>query len=126
MDLANLIQRIPKAELHLHIEGTLEPELMMKLAQRNRIKLPYASVDEIRRAYNFSDLQSFLNIYYAGAQVLKMEKDFYDLTWAYLERAVQDNVHHVEIFFDPQTHNDRHVSFAAVLDGIYGSRIAFS
>lgn len=121
MDLASLIQRIPKAELHLHIEGTLEPELMMKLAQRNRIKLPYASIDEIRRAYKFSNLQSFLDIYYAGAKVLRMEQDFYDLTWAYLERAAQDNVHHVEIFFDPQTHTGRDVSFAAAVDGIYGA-----
>jgi len=121
MDLASLIQRIPKAELHLHIEGTLEPELMMKLAQRNRIKLPYASIDEIRRAYKFSNLQSFLDIYYAGAKVLRMEQDFYDLTWAYLERAAQDNVHHVEIFFDPQTHTGRDVSFAVAVDGIYGA-----
>ena len=121
MDLASLIQRIPKAELHLHIEGTLEPELMMKLAQRNRIKLPYASIDEIRRAYKFSNLQSFLDIYYAGAKVLRMEQDFYDLTWAYLERAAQDNVRHVEIFFDPQTHTGRDVSFAAAVDGIYGA-----
>ncbi|TDJ36797.1 MAG: adenosine deaminase [Gammaproteobacteria bacterium] len=121
MDLASLIQRIPKAELHLHIEGTLEPELMMKLAQRNQIKLPYASIDEIRRAYKFSNLQSFLDIYYAGAQVLRMEQDFYDLTWAYLERAAQDNVRHVEIFFDPQTHTGRDVSFAAAVDGIYGA-----
>ncbi len=121
MDLANLIQRIPKAELHLHIEGTLEPELMMKLAQRNRIKLPYTSIDEIRRAYKFSNLQSFLDVYYAGAKVLRMEQDFYDLTWAYLERAAQDNVRHVEIFFDPQTHTDRDVSFATLIDGIYGA-----
>ena len=121
MDLASLIQRIPKAELHLHIEGTLEPELMMTLAQRNGIKLPYAGVDEIRRAYNFSDLQSFLDIYYEGAQVLRTAQDFYDLTWAYLERAAQDNVRHVEIFFDPQTHTDREVSFAAVVDGINGA-----
>ena len=121
MNLAALIQRIPKAELHLHIEGTLEPELMMKLAQRNRIKLPYASVEDIRRAYDFSDLQSFLDIYYAGAQVLRTEQDFYDLTWAYLERAAQDNVRHVEIFFDPQTHTDRDVSFATVIDGIHGA-----
>ncbi len=119
MDLAPLIQRIPKAELHLHIEGTLEPELMMRLAQRNRIQLPYASVEDIRRAYDFSDLQSFLDIYYAGAQVLRTEEDFYDLTWAYLERAAQDNVRHVEIFFDPQTHTDRDVSFATVIDGIH-------
>ncbi|MDH3616767.1 MAG: adenosine deaminase [Gammaproteobacteria bacterium] len=121
MDLTSLIQRIPKAELHLHIEGTLEPELMMTLAQRNRIKLPYASVDEIRDAYNFSDLQSFLDIYYAGAQVLREQQDFYDLTWAYLERAAEDNVRHVEIFFDPQTHTERNVEFATVIEGVYGA-----
>ncbi|MCP4300001.1 MAG: adenosine deaminase [Gammaproteobacteria bacterium] len=121
MDLTRLIQRIPKAELHLHIEGTLEPEMMMTLARRNRIELPYASVDEIRDAYNFSNLQSFLDIYYAGAQVLREAQDFYDLTLAYLERAAEDNVRHVEIFFDPQTHTDRDVEFATVIDGIYGA-----
>jgi adenosine deaminase len=119
MDLRNLIQRIPKAELHLHIEGTLEPEMMMTLAHRNRIKLHYASVDEIRDAYNFSDLQTFLDIYYAGAQVLRETQDFYDLTSAYLKRAAEDNVRHVEIFFDPQTHTARNVDFATVIDGIY-------
>ena len=121
MDLQSLIQRIPKAELHLHIEGTLEPEMMMALAQRNEFKLPYATVNEIRDAYNFSDLQSFLDIYYAGAQVLRETQDFYDLTSAYLERAAEDNVRHVEIFFDPQTHTERDVSFASVVDGIYGA-----
>lgn len=121
MDLTSLIQRIPKAELHLHIEGTLEPELMMTLAQRNRIELPYASVDEIRDAYNFSNLQSFLDIYYAGARVLREQQDFYDLTWAYLEHAAEDNVRHVEIFFDPQTHTERNVEFATVVDGIHGA-----
>lgn len=121
MNLTSLIQQIPKAELHLHIEGTLEPELMMTLAQRNRIDLPYASVDEIRDAYNFSNLQSFLDIYYAGAQVLREQQDFYDLTWAYLERAAEDNVRHVEIFFDPQTHTERGVDFATVVDGIHGA-----
>ena len=119
MDLTALIQQIPKAELHLHIEGTLEPELMMKLAQRNKIEIPYASVDEIRSAYEFSDLQSFLDIYYAGAQVLIEEQDFYDLTWAYLERAAADNVLHVEIFFDPQSHTERGVDFDTVVAGIY-------
>jgi adenosine deaminase len=118
MDLTNLVQRIPKAELHLHIEGTLEPEMMMTLAQRNRIELPYDSVDEIRDAYNFSNLQSFLDIYYAGARVLRQKQDFYELTWAYLKRAAEDNVRHVEIFFDPQTHTERDVGFATVLDGI--------
>lgn len=119
MDLTDLIQRIPKAELHLHIEGTLEPELMMMLADRNGIELPYSSVEEIREAYDFSSLQSFLDIYYAGARVLKEPQDFYDLTWAYLERAAADNVRHVEIFFDPQTHTERGVEFAAILDGIH-------
>lgn len=121
MDLTDLIQRMPKAELHLHIEGTLEPELMMKLADRNGIELPYSSVEEIREAYNFSSLQSFLDIYYAGARVLKVPQDFYDLTWAYLERAADDNVRHVEIFFDPQTHTERGVEFATILDGINGA-----
>jgi adenosine deaminase len=119
MDLSKLVERLPKAELHLHIEGTLEPELMMALAQRNQIDLPYSDVDEIRRDYEFSDLQSFLDIYYAGAAVLITEQDFYDLTWAYLERAASDNVRHVEIFFDPQTHTDRGVGFATVIDGIH-------
>lgn len=94
---------------------------MMKLAQRNKVDIPYASVDEIRSAYEFSDLQSFLDIYYAGAQVLIEEQDFYDLTWAYLERAAADNVRHVEIFFDPQTHTERGVSFDTVIDGICGA-----
>ncbi len=119
VDLKTLIKQIPKAEIHLHIEGTLEPELMMKLAQRNRIEIPYSSIGEIRSAYEFSDLQSFLDIYYAGAQVLIEEQDFYDLTWAYLERAAADNVRHVEIFFDPQTHTERGVSFDTIIDGIH-------
>ncbi len=121
MDVTDLIARIPKAELHLHIEGTLEPELMMQLATRNGIVLPYADVDEIRRAYEFTDLQSFLDIYYAGAQVLIEERDFFDLTHAYLERAADDNVRHVEIFFDPQTHTDRGIQFDTVIDGIYSA-----
>lgn len=114
MDLTQLIRRIPKAELHLHIEGTLEPGLMMQLAQRNRIALPWDGEDEIRAAYDFSDLQSFLDIYYAGAAVLNTAEDFYDLTWAYLQRAVADNVRHAEIFFDPQTHTGRGVQLATV------------
>ena len=118
MNIAELIQQIPKAELHLHIEGTLEPELMMQLAKRNNVDLPYASVKEIRDAYEFSDLQSFLDIYYAGAAVLIEEQDFYDLTYAYLLRAKNDNVRHVEIFFDPQTHTDRGIAFDTVIDGI--------
>ena len=121
MDLTALIKRLPKAELHLHIEGTLEPEMMMALAQRNGVQLPYSSVNEIREAYDFSNLQSFLDIYYAGAQVLRIREDFYDLTWAYLERAANDNVRHVEIFFDPQTHMERGIGFATVIDGIYGA-----
>lgn len=118
MDMPTLIQRIPKAELHLHIEGTLEPELMLELAQRNALRLPWCNVDEIRRAYQFTDLQSFLDVYYAGAMVLQQEADFYDLTWAYLLKAADDNVRHVEIFFDPQTHTDRGIPFATIIDGI--------
>lgn len=118
MNLPELIRRMPKAELHLHIEGTLEPELMIKLARRNRVALPYADIEEIRSAYEFSNLQSFLDIYYAGARVLQTDEDFHDLTRAYLERAARDNVRHVEIFFDPQTHTERNVSFATAIDGI--------
>ena len=119
MNYAQLISAIPKAELHLHIEGTLEPELMMQLAKRNGVNIPYSSVEEIRRAYEFSDLQSFLDIYYAGAAVLQTKQDFFDLTYAYLERAAADNVRHVEIFFDPQTHTERGIAFDVVLDGIH-------
>ena len=119
MDLNDLIRRMPKAELHLHIEGTLEPEMMMALAERNGVELPYSSVAEVRKAYDFSNLQSFLDIYYAGAQVLREQQDFYDLTRAYLERAAEDNVRHVEIFFDPQTHTDRGIPFKTVVDGIH-------
>jgi len=114
-----LIQKIPKVELHLHIEGTLEPELMFKLAERNQVSLPYASVEEIRQAYEFTDLQSFLDIYYAGAQVLQHEQDFYDLTWAYLLKAKAQNIRHTEIFFDPETHTDHGVSFDTVINGIH-------
>jgi adenine deaminase len=110
---------LPKAELHLHIEGTLEPELMFELAQRNGVHLPYGSVDELRRAYVFSDLQSFLDIYYAGCAVLRTEQDFYELTWAYLERAAAQGVRHAEIFFDPQTHTDRGLPFETVITGIH-------
>lgn len=116
--VSTFIAGMPKAELHLHIEGTLEPELAFHLAQRNHVTLPYASVEALRAAYQFQDLQSFLDIYYAGASVLKREQDFYDLTWAYLERAKADNVVHAEIFFDPQTHTARGVSFATVVAGI--------
>ncbi len=112
------IDRLPKVELHIHIEGSLEPELMFAMAERNGVALPYASVEDVRRAYEFSDLQSFLDIYYAGARVLLTEQDFYDMTWAYLERCRDDNVRHTEIFFDPQTHTDRGVPFATVINGI--------
>jgi len=118
-DLATFARNLPKAELHLHIEGTLEPELMFELAQRNGVSLPYASVEDVRRAYVFSDLQSFLDIYYAGCCVLLEEQDFYDLTWAYLTRAAAQGVRHAEIFFDPQTHTDRGVPFETVVTGIH-------
>jgi adenosine deaminase len=118
-DLTTFARELPKAELHLHIEGTLEPELMFELARRNGIRLPYASVEEVRRAYVFSDLQSFLDIYYAGCRVLLTEQDFYDLTWAYLQRAATQGVRHAEIFFDPQTHTDRGVPFETVITGIH-------
>jgi len=110
---------LPKAELHLHIEGTLEPELMFELARRNGVRVPYASVEAVRRAYVFSNLQSFLDIYYAGCSVLLKEQDFYDLTWAYLRRAAAQGVRHAEIFFDPQTHTDRGVPFETVVTGIH-------
>jgi adenosine deaminase len=113
-----LIRRLPKAELHLHLEGSFEPELMFAIAGRNGVALPYKTVDEVRKAYRFTDLQSFLDIYYAAARVLLKEPDFYDLTWAYLERAHAQHVRHVEPFFDPQTHTDRGVAFQTVLDGI--------
>jgi adenosine deaminase len=113
-----LIQALPKVELHVHIEGTLEPEMMFELAQRNHLPLPYDSVEALRAAYHFDNLQSFLDLYYAGAGVLMTEQDFYDLTWAYLERCKQDNVVHTEIFFDPQTHVARGVPFAMVYLGI--------
>jgi adenine deaminase len=109
---------LPKAELHLHLEGTLEPELLFELADRNRIGLPYASIDEARRAYVFADLQSFLDVYYAGCAVLLSEQDFYELTSAYLARASTQGVRHAEVFFDPQTHTDRGVALGAVVNGI--------
>lgn len=116
--LHDFIAGLPKAELHLHIEGSLEPELMFALAQRNGIKLPYTSVEEVRAAYDFSDLQSFLDLYYAGAAVLQTERDFYDLTMAYIQRALADNVRHVELFFDPQTHTSRGIAITTVFGGI--------
>lgn len=116
--LRNLIHSLPKAELHLHIEGTFDAELMFEIAQRNNVFLPYDSVDEIRAAYDFENLQSFLDLYYAGATVLQTRRDFYDLTWSYLEKMQGENVRHVEIFFDPQTHTDRGVGFSEVIEGI--------
>ena len=114
-----LIDRLPKCELHIHIEGSLEPELMFALAQRNRIKLPFASVEEVRQAYRFTQLQDFLDIYYQGMSVLVTEQDFFDLAWAYLERARADNVRHVEMFFDPQGHTTRGVAFETVVNGLH-------
>ena len=114
----HLIRTAPKAELHLHIEGTLEPELMFELANRNGVALPFANVAEARKAYEFEDLQSFLEIYYQGAQVLREERDFYDLTRAYVQRMVTEGVRHVEIFFDPQTHTERGVPIGIVIQGI--------
>ena len=117
-DLAKLIQDLPKAELHLHIEGALEPEMLFALAQRNGVAIPFGSVEDVRAAYQFSNLQDFLDIYYQGMSVLLTEQDFYDLTWAYLLRAQADNVRHVEIFFDPQGHTERGVAFDTLVTGI--------
>ena len=118
MALKDYIRQLPKAELHLHIEGSLEPELMFELARRNGVALPYASVEQTRAAYAFTDLQSFLDIYYAGAAVLVQEADFHDLAMAYFHRAKADGVVHAELFFDPQTHTARGVRFETVLDGL--------
>ncbi|MCW5649406.1 MAG: adenosine deaminase [Ramlibacter sp.] len=117
--LPALLRAMPKAELHMHIEGSLEPELIFALAQRNGVALPYASVDALRQAYAFTNLQSFLDIYYAGASVLLKEQDFYDMAWAYLLRAQADHVLHTEMFFDPQTHTARGVSMATVVNGLH-------
>jgi len=117
--LPELLQRMPKAELHIHIEGSLEPELIFAMAQRNGVSIPYASVEELRRAYAFTNLQSFLDIYYAGASVLRKEQDFYDMAWAYLQRAKADHVLRAEIFFDPQTHTARGVAMETVISGLH-------
>jgi adenine deaminase len=116
--LPALLREMPKAELHIHIEGSLEPELIFRLAERNGVTLPYASVAALRAAYAFTDLQSFLDIYYAGASVLLHEQDFFDMAWAYLQRAAADNVVHAEIFFDPQTHTARGVPIETVVRGL--------
>ena len=118
VSLDDLIRRIPKAELHIHIEGSLEPELLFELAERNGLDLRHASAAELRRAYDFVDLQSFLDIYYEGARVLCTAQDFYDLTTAYVRRAAADNVRHAEVFFDPQTHTERGIPFETVVEGI--------
>jgi adenosine deaminase len=118
-DVETLIKRLPKCELHIHIEGSLEPELMFALAARNGIRLPYASIDALRQAYRFRNLQDFLDIYYQGMAVLITEQDFYDLAFAYLQRARADNVRHVEMFFDPQGHTARGIAFATVIGGLH-------
>lgn len=117
-DLKAIVQGIPKAELHLHIEGSFEPELMFEIAKRNNISLAYDSIDSLKKAYKFNNLQEFLDIYYTGAQVLIHEQDFFDLTWAYLTKVHSQNVVHVEVFFDPQTHTDRGIAFDVVIKGI--------
>ena len=117
-ELPALLKRMPKAELHIHIEGSLEPELIFQLAQRNGVKLAYPSVEALRAAYAFTDLQSFLDIYYAGASVLLKPQDFDDMAWAYFQRAAADHVVHAELFFDPQTHTERGVPMSAVIEGL--------
>ncbi|MEM2952913.1 MAG: adenosine deaminase [Candidatus Bathyarchaeia archaeon] len=116
--MESFIRGIPKAELHLHIEGTLEPEMMFHIAKRNRVKIKYKTIEETKRAYNFKNLQSFLNVYYQGTKVLQTEEDFYDLTWAYLEKAHSQNILHTEIFFDPQAHTRRGIKFDSVITGV--------
>lgn len=116
--MKTFIRELPKVELHIHIEGTLEPELMFLLAARNNVSIPYKNPDELRVAYQFQNLQSFLDLYYAGAQVLQTEQDFFDLTWAYIQKIHQQNVRHTELFFDPQTHVSRGIDFATVIHGI--------
>src|SRR5258707_3898426 len=118
-DLSRFIAGLPKAELHIHIEGSLEPEMMLALAQRNRVVLPYADVDAVRAAYRFGNLQDFLDLYYLGMSVLRQEQDFYDLAMAYLRRAAAENVRHAEIFFDPQGHTERGIAFKTVIDGLW-------
>lgn len=115
------LNALPKAELHLHLEGSLEPELLFRLAERNKIALPWNDVDALRSAYNFGNLQEFLDLYYAGADVLRTEQDFYDLTWAYLQKCEEQNVVHTEPFYDPQTHTDRGIPFEVAMRGISGA-----
>lgn len=119
--LKDLIRRLPKTELHLHIEGSLEPDMVMHMARRNRVDLPYRSADELARLYDFSDLQSFLDLYYQATAVLQTEEDFFDLTWAYMQQCQAERIVHAEIFFDPQSHTSRGVPFGVVLNGIRGA-----
>ena len=120
--MKSFIENLPKIELHIHIEGTLEPEMMFNLAHRNHIQLPYESIQEIHDAYHFTNLQSFLDIYYKGVNVLKTEQDFYDLMWAYLKKANEQKVRHAEIFFDPQTHTGRGIPFEVVIKGLVSAK----
>ena len=122
MTVSDYIKKVPKAELHLHIEGSFEPELMFEIAQRNKIEIPYASIEDVKQAYQFGNLQDFLDIYYAGANVLIHEQDFYDLTMAYFNQCAKENVVHTEIMFDPQTHTKRGVEFSTVINGIQRAR----
>ncbi len=121
MNLKEFIKKSPKAELHLHIEGTLEPELMFFLAKRNNVEIPFKNIDDVKEAYNFNNLDSFLKIYYEGAKVLVEEQDFFDLTWAYILKCKENNIVHTEIFFDPQTHTDRGIDFDKVINGIFNA-----
>jgi adenosine deaminase len=118
MDIISYVSDMPKAELHLHIEGTLEPEMMMALAEKHGVVLPYATLEDVHAAYNFSDLQSFLDLYYFGASVLREESDFFDLMWAYLVKCRQQNIVHTEIMFDPQTHTDRGIAFEVMMGAV--------
>ena len=119
MNIVEFIKKVPKTELHLHIEGTLEPDHMFKLAKKNNVSIPFKNIKEVKEAYNFSNLESFLKIYYEGSKVLIKEEDFFDLTWAYALKCKEDNIVHTEIFFDPQTHVNRGINFGIVINGIY-------
>ena len=121
MSLLDFIKKSPKAELHLHIEGTLEPDQMFDLAKKNNIQIPFKSIEDIKNAYNFNNLESFLKIYYESAKVLVKEQDFFDLTWAYALKCKEDNIVHTEIFFDPQTHIERGINFDVIINGIYNA-----
>ena len=119
ISIVEFIKKSPKAELHLHIEGTLEPEQMFLFAKRNNVQTPFKNINEAKEAYNFNNLESFLKIYYEGAKVLLKENDFFELTWAYALKCKEDNIIHTEIFFDPQTHTNRGISFDIIINGIY-------